>query len=258
MIVYGTRDITPEVATAPVVDLLGIDSLQLEGGQILQVLSELTFSGFETRLPPALHPSHPPYAVLVWYRLPASPFGPFTMAQVRVSSMAGISRFSYPVGGWIDNPDAAAELARRWGYRLEPAEVALHRRHDRVWGTVVVDGTVVLEAGMTDPQPVSGKDANYNGHLNLARVERDGQLVATLVQTGPQLAFQSCDRGRPQVTVFSDSIGCDRPYWPVSAFSGTCAFLFTPVTFVCDPNVPAVDVGLTLMGALHAVEPAPH
>jgi hypothetical protein len=60
------------------------------------------------------------------------------------------------------------------------------------------------------------------------------------------------------VTVFSDSIGCDRPYWPVSAFSGTCAFLFTPVTFVCDPNVPAVDVGLTLMGALHAVEPAPH
>jgi hypothetical protein len=258
VIVYGTRDITAEAARAPVVDLLGTDSLEIQGGQILQVLSELSFSGFETRLPPALHPTHPPYAVLVWYRLPDSRFGPFTMAQVRISSMAGISRFSYAVRGWIDNPAAGEELAGRWGYRLDPGEVALHRRHDRVWGTVIADGTAVLEAGMYDPQPVAGKDANYNGHLNLARVERDGQLVPTLVQTGPQLAFESCDRGRPEVSVFSDSIECDRPYWPVSAFSGTSAFLFTPVTFVCDPNVPAVDGGLTLMGALHAVEPVPN
>jgi hypothetical protein len=257
VIVYGTRDITPEAQTAPVVDLADRASLELEDGQILQVISELSFAGFETRLPPALHPHHPPFAVMSFYALADSPFGPFTMAMVRVNSLAGISRFTYPLQGWIDNAAAGAELARRWGYRLDPAEVRLNSRHDRVWGTVVVDGRTVLEAGMYDPEPVSGKDANYAGHLNLARVERDGDLVPTLVQAGPQLAFRSCDRGRPHVTIFDESIPSDRPYWPVSAFAGRCAFLFSPVTFLCDPTVPAVDAGLTLMGALHAVEPAP-
>jgi hypothetical protein len=176
---------------------------------------------------------------------------------VRVNSLAGISRFSYPIHGWIDNPAAARELGRRWGYSFDSGHVALHARYDRVWGTVTVDGATVLEAGMSDPEPVSGKDANYAGHLNLARVERDGQYVPMLVQAGPQLAFTSCDRGRPYVDVYADSIPGDRPYWPVSAFSGRCAFLFTPITFVCDPTVPAVEAGLKIMGALHAVEPAP-
>jgi hypothetical protein len=254
MIVYGTRDITAEAADAPVVDLDNLESLEIDEGQILQVLGELTFSGFERRLPPALHPTHPPYASMLFYRAVDSPFGPFTMAQVRISALAGISRFSYAVRGWIDNPVAGGVLGRRWGYRLDHADVTVRRRHDRTWGTVRVGGALVLEAGLFDPEPVAGKDANYTGHLNLARIEQDGSPVPMLVQAGPQLAFQSCDRGRPTISVFdAGAIGCDPPYWPISAFAGSCAFLFTPVSFVCDPAVPAVDAGMSLMGALHAI-----
>src|SRR5262245_2384663 len=154
MIVYGTRNIELDLVGAPTVDLSDNIELVFEGGEILQVLSELTFKGFETRLPPALHPSHPPFASMVFYSVPESQFGPFSIGMVRVSSLAGISRFGYAVRGWVDNEHVAAEFGRRFGYRLEPGEVQINRRYDRVWGTVVVDGKLVLEAGMTDPQPV--------------------------------------------------------------------------------------------------------
>jgi hypothetical protein len=172
------------------------------------------------------------------------------MAQVRVSALAGISRFGYAVAGWSDNAQAASELGRRYGYRLEPAEIELNRRYDRAWGTVKVDGRTILEAGLFDPEPVSPADANHQGHLNLAVA--GGDLV--LVQTGPQLRFHRCDRGRPDVRVFaSETIGCDAPYWEVSAFTGSCDFLFSPPMVACAPHVPAIDGQLLVTGGMQAL-----
>ncbi|HLY83150.1 MAG TPA: acetoacetate decarboxylase family protein [Acidimicrobiales bacterium] len=259
MIVYGTRDVQLDAIGAPIVDLEDQEPLEIKDGEILQVISELTFKGFDGRVPPALHPSHPPFATMLFYHAPDSSFGPFTMALVRVSSLAGISRFGYPIRGWINNSVAREVFGRRWGYRLDAADVSLHRRYDRVWGTVRVDGAVVLDVGLYDPEPVSGADANHAGHLNVGLVEDNGSMVPTLVQAGPQLAFRKCDRGRPHVTTFDgEAIGCDAPYWPVSSFAGHCDFLFGPVAFVCDPTVPAVDRGMTLMGSLHVVEHPQH
>lgn len=253
MIVYGTRDVGQD-AVGSTVDLEDQESLELAGGEILQVVSELTFRGFEQRVPPALHPTHPPLAMMFFYRASESPFGAFSMAQVRVSALAGLARFSYPVRGWIDNADAGSYFARRWGYRLDDADIDLQRRYDTVTGSVTVAGNLVLEVGLHDPDPVSGKDANHASHLNVAFVNEEGSEVPRLVQAGPQLGFRTCDRGRPYVSVFDrDAIGCDAPAWNVSAFTGQCDFLFSPVQFVCDPNLPALEGAFTLMGGLHAV-----
>ena len=255
MITYGTRDVELEAAGAPTVDLTAqTEPLELTGGEVLQTFYELPFTGFAERIPPALHPTHPPMAHMIFYKVPDSPVGPFNMALVRVSALAGISRWSYPIASWVDNTDAIEYFGRRWGYSLAPATVELQRRHDRVWGTVEVGGQVILETGMYDPEPVNGTDATHAGHLNVAHVERDGTVQPTLVQAGPQLSFRKCDRGRPQMTTYDvGAIGGDKPYWPVSAYSGTCNFLFSPVSFVADPNKPVMDGGLILSGGLQAV-----
>jgi hypothetical protein len=192
---------------------------------------------------------------MVFYVMPESDWGPFSMAMVRVSSLAGISRFGYAVRAWIDNPEAGRELGRRFGYRFDPGTVRIHRGYDRVWGTVVANDRTLLEVGLTDPQPVAGKDVNFAGHLNLAYVEDDaGQPQPTLLHAGPVLAFSSCDRGKPQVVTFdSAAIGLDAPYWPISAFTGRCDFKFNPVMFACNPLLPAVDRTMTLAGSMHSV-----
>jgi hypothetical protein len=254
VIVYGTRDVEIDAVGAPTVDLQQSEPLEITDGEILQTIFELSFAGFETRLPPAMHPSHPPYATIFFYRAKSSPLGPFTMAQVRVSGMAGISRFSYPIHGWIDNEEAGKTFAHRWGYRLEPADISLRSRFDGVWGKVTQDGKVILEAGMYDPEPVSGLDATHAGHLNVAYVEGEDPPVPMLIQAGPQLSFTRCDRGRPKLKTYDlEAIGGDRPYFNVSAFAGQCSFLFNPVVFICDPKRPAVEGALTLAGPLHGV-----
>ncbi|HVX23273.1 MAG TPA: acetoacetate decarboxylase family protein [Acidimicrobiales bacterium] len=254
MITYGTRDVALDAVGAPTVDLSEREPLELTGGEILQTVYELPFTGFAERIPPALHPTHPPLAHMFFYKVPDSPVGPFTMAQVRTSALAGISRWSYPIAGWVDNADAADYFGRRWGYALAPAAVDLQRRHDRIWGTVAVDGRVILETGMFDPEPVNGTDATHVGHLNVAHVDRDGAVQPTLVQAGPQLSFRRCDRGRPQLVTYDlGAIGGDEPYWAVSAYTGTCNFLFSPVSFICDPNQPVMDGGLILSGSLQAI-----
>jgi hypothetical protein len=254
MIVYGTRDVEAVGGGAPPVDLTQTDALEIADGEILQTIFELRFTGFETRVPPAMHPSHPPYATIFFYRAKTSPIGPFTMAQVRVSGMAGISRFSYPIHGWIDNPEAGEVFARRWGYRLDLADITLTRRFDGVWGTVTQNEKLILDAGMYDPEPVSGADATHAGHLNLAYVEGDEPPVPMLIQAGPQLSFTRCDRGRPRLKTYdAEVIGGDVPYFNVSAFAGQCSFLFNPVVFICDPTRPAVEGALTLAGPLRQV-----
>lgn len=254
MITHGTRDVELDAAGAPTVDLGDREPLELTGGEILQTVYELPFTGFAERIPPALHPTHPPMAQVFIYKVPESPVGAFTMAQVRTSALAGISRWSYPVAGWVDNAEAAEYFGRRWGYNLAPATVDLQRRHDRIWGTVAVEGRVILETGMYDPEPVNGTDATHVGHLNVAHVDRDGSVQPTLVQAGPQLSFRKCDRGRPHLVTYDlAAIGGDKPYWSVSAYTGTCNFLFSPVGFVCDPTRPVMEGGLILSGNLQAV-----
>jgi hypothetical protein len=254
MIVFGTRDVDEDADGVPTVDLSDHTPLELVDGEILQCIYEYPFEGFENRVPPALHPTHPPLAVISFYRISSSPVGPCHIAQIRVSGLAGISRFTYPVHGWIDNPAAGELFGRRWGYQLEPAVIFLHRHHDRIWGTVTVDGRVILESGLYDPEPVNGVDAPNAGHLNLAHVDLDGSEVLSLVQAGPQLSFQRCDRGRPNLETFdSSAVRGDRPYWNVSGYAGTCAFLFNPVEFLCDPKRPALEGGFTLAGGLRTV-----
>jgi hypothetical protein len=123
-----------------------------------------------------------------------------------------------------------------------------------VWGTVTTGGKIILEAGLYDPEPVAGVDATHASHLNLAYVDHGGSPALTLVQGGPQLSFRSCDRGRPHLPTFdADAIRSDVPYWDVSAYAGRCSFLFNPVQFLCDPNRPVLEGGLTLTGGLHSV-----
>src|SRR6059058_932427 len=107
-------------------------------------------------LPPALHPTIPPVAYFSVAAYPESPIGPFTLAQVRIGCRASALPRGFLLRAYSDSPAACDALGRRWGYQCLPADVRLRRYHDRVVGTVAVDGREVLRASLLDPQPISG------------------------------------------------------------------------------------------------------
>ena len=139
-------------------------------------------------LPPALHPTIPPVAYFSVTSYPNSPVGAFLLAQVRVSCRASALPRGFLLRAYSDSPAACDALGRRWGYDCRPADVRLRRYHDRVVGTVSLDGREVLQASLADPQPISGASVFYASTVTLARADDDGGR-GVLVQVDPAYTF---------------------------------------------------------------------
>ena len=238
MPLFGTLDLDAALAVAPTVDSLEPDTWELPGAEVLQVSYEVREDPALALTPPGLHPSIPPYATFSFQRCPTSPVGPFTLAMVRLIVRAGVRPRALLISGFCDSRAAIDALRDGWGYRLSEAEVSLSRRHDRVTGTVRLDGTPALVASLRDPEPVAGTDLELFDNLHIIHV--DGE--ALIAQIDPGYLYHRADRGRADLGVYDAvALGSEgvEPVYELVAVTTTADMELAAPRFVMDPTVPA-------------------
>lgn len=241
MPLFGTLDLDAALASAPAVGGLAPEPWALPGAQTLQVSYEVAEGPALAVTPPALHPSIPPYATFSVCRFPESPVGPFTLAMVRLIVRAGIRPRGLLLKAFADSEAAVEGLRQGWGYDVSLADVGLTRRHDRITGTVAIDGAVAMEAALDDPEPVAGADLELFDNLHLVKVEGGEPLI---VQVDPGYEFSTADRGGARLERFdAGTLGIDgiEPVYAVVAVSCTADMTLAAPRFVIDPSTPAIQ-----------------
>ena len=240
----GSLDIRPLVPGAPEV-VLDDRVVQVDDVDILQVLYEVRVADRESLVPPALNPTIPPVISFLVFRAKESAFGPFALAQLRLTARAGVRPRAYLVSARCDNPELASVLERSYGFRVTPGAIALRRFHDRIDCSVRDDDVgTILDVSLVDPVPVTGHDVQYPPGMHLARIERDGVLVPRIVQVDCEYVFRRADRGEPVLTHFDAAAWGDPrlvPYLPVSASFSACDVTIANVRYVCNPDIPASE-----------------
>jgi hypothetical protein len=224
---------------------------KLTGAQILNVYYEINNDTIAELLPVTLRPVIPAYGMFIVTRFPNSPIGPFTLAEVRVGSRAGVRPRGFVLRAYADTEAAARELPERWGYPVFEAKVTLRAFHDRVVGKVATSGgTTALEVEMLDREFISGTDVQYISSMHLARNQEDDKLV--IVQVDPEWVFHRAERGRPHIIALdSNSWGVGdklRAEYPISASFTTCDVTLTGIRYICDPARDAFQ-GTTQLAA---------
>jgi Acetoacetate decarboxylase (ADC) len=239
----GSLDIRPLIDGAPEV-VLGDHQLQFDDVDILQVLYEIRVDDREALVPPALNPTIPPVISFLVYRAKDSAFGPFALAQLRLTARAGVRPRAYLISARCDNPQLAEVLAGSFGYRVTPGAISLQRFHDRIDCSVRQDGETVLDVSLVDPVPVTGHDVQYPPGMHLARISQDGVSKPRIVQVDSEYQFRRADRGAPALAHFDPHAWGDArlvPYLAVSASFAACDVTITNVRYVCNPDIPASE-----------------
>jgi Acetoacetate decarboxylase (ADC) len=214
----------------------------LKGAQILNILYEIDNDTVEDLIPVTMRPAIPAYAMFNVAHFPDSPVGPFSIAEVRVGSRAGVRPRGFVLRSFVSTESAANELAQRWGYPAVVGQVYLRAFHDRVVGRVTTsEGKKALEMEMIDREFISGNDVQYVSSMHLTRNKQDGKLV--VVQLDPEWTFHKAERGRPHIiSVDSQSWGAGdllRADYPISASYTTCDVTLSKLRYVCDPTQDA-------------------
>jgi hypothetical protein len=236
----GSLNVAPLLDASPQLDGFGAEPWEIAGVEILHLKFEIDDADMTSPLPRALHPTIPPVAIFTIATYPESPVGPFALAQVRVGCRASALPRGFLTRAYSESPAACQALATNWGYDCRPGNVKLKRYHDRIIGTVTVDGAEILRVSLIDPEPISGGDVQYVAGMNLAR-DADGRGV--LVQVDPDYRFHKAERGRPEVAAFDQSAWRAEgvtPVWPVAASWALADTGFPRIRFVLDPDQPAI------------------
>jgi hypothetical protein len=242
---FGKQDMQAAVARAPLMKGFGTEAWELKNAEILHLAFEVVEGPAEWLVPPALHPSIPPYATLAVARFPTSPAGPFALAQVRLVVRAGIRPRGYLLGAYTDSEQVANELRARWGFTIGLGTITLQARHDRVIGQVVREDQTILDMELENPEQVSGTDVTYLDNLHLARVMENGKETPVIVQVDPEYVFHSAQRGKPRlISLQADAWGGDnrlRCTNPMHATYCRCDTDMPKLRFGMDPSVPVVQ-----------------
>jgi hypothetical protein len=242
---FGKQDVQPVVARAPLMSGFDTDTWELKGAEILNLAFEVVEGPAEFLVPPALHPSIPPYVTLTVARYPNSPVGAFMLARVCLVVRAGIRPRGLLLGAYTDSEKAVEELPARWGFTIARAEISLQARHDRVIGTVVRDGQTILNMELENPEQISGSDVTYLDSLHLARVRENGKETPVIVQVDPEYVFQNAQRGRARLLALqSEAWGGEnrlRCTNPMHATFCRCDTDFPHLRFGMDPFIPATQ-----------------
>jgi hypothetical protein len=237
----GQLDVQTVAARAPRLRGFDTEVWELPGAEILHLTFEVVEEPARELIPPALHPSIPPYVALWIARYPQSPIGPFALAQVRLVARAGVRPRGYLLGAYTDSEKAAAELSARWGFTASRGAIAIDPRHDRIIGRVQRNSETILEMELENPEQISGSDVTYSDGLNLARATLDGQERPVLIQVDPEYVFLSAQRGRPRlITLHGAAWGADdklRCTTPIAAVFTRCDTDFPKLRFALDPTV---------------------
>jgi hypothetical protein len=217
------------------------DAVLLSGVEILQVLFESTTAAVSELLPPALHPTVP--GLIRWsiQRVPASPWGPFMLAETRLECRSGLRPRALLTAGAIDNEAAGRALTSHWGFRLTPAAVQLERRYDEIRASVIMkEGEPILELVLADPSPLSAHDLQFIASMHLARTPRGVRLV----QVDAVFEVTRAERGLPILDSFDAGAWQGpglKPRHPVSASFCVANVTLPVLRYVCDPDKLAFD-----------------
>lgn len=232
----GTAPLETLAAEAPVMTSLQPEPVAFEDAEVFQAAFEMPSSRREATLPPGLHPTTPPLLVVLAWRVPDSPWGPFTAAQLRVSCRSGVRPRGFVAACVTDSEAAARELSARWGLPARAGPVGLHRFYD---ATVLEAGTSLRITGL-DPEPLGTEDVQYTVTTTLAHTPRGLRLV----QVEPEYELRRVERVRPRLDGFVDEGWQARglePRHPVSASIGVGTLSIPRVRFVSRPDVTAFE-----------------
>jgi hypothetical protein len=236
----GAGNVAEMAARAPVMRDLGSHPFVLGDAEVLQVTYEIATAGHDLLLPPALHPTDPPIVTWLLYRCRESRWGPMAMAQTRIECRSGLRLRAFLLSAVVDNADAAEALGAEWGYTTVAGEVSLYRYYDAIRAVVRAGGATILDVLVADPDPLAPGDVHYVPNMNLAHTPRGLRLV----QVEPKHDLRRAERGRPRVIAFDGGAWGDRrvvPVYPVAASYATAEVAFSPIRFVCRPDVWAFE-----------------
>tara|TARA_R100000005_G_scaffold7152_2_gene3251 strand:- start:12385 stop:13143 length:759 start_codon:yes stop_codon:yes gene_type:complete len=243
MAAYGTLEFERALDGALALKSLETEPWTLPGARLIQASVEVERESALAAIPPALHPTLPPYALFSVTEFPESPVGPFRLAQVRIVARAGTRPRGFLVGAVCDSDVATAELAARWGYSVVRGEVKLSERHDRWIGTVVRDGKMIMQVSCRNPQLINGADIDPIDTLTLARYESESLLM----QVDPEYVYHAAHRGQAELEFDSASWGRGAlagSVHPTSPNVAVCCRVDTDLPtprFVIDPAKPALQ-----------------
>jgi hypothetical protein len=239
-VLSGTADVQVLAAHAPVMDALDAGPLQLADVELLQAAFELPYASREGLLPPGLHPTTPPLLIVLAWRVGESPWGPFSLAQARISCRSGVRPRGFVAGCIVDRPDAAHALSAEWGLPTAVGDVELQRGYDRVELTAARGGAPALALVGLDPDPLDVGDVQFTVTTSLAHTPRGLRLV----QIEPEYALRRVERVRPQLAAFDGSaweLAGLVPGYPVSATVARGEITVAPLRFVSRPDVNAFE-----------------
>ncbi|HET6963521.1 MAG TPA: acetoacetate decarboxylase family protein [Acidimicrobiales bacterium] len=232
----GTASLESLAAAAPVMPSLDPEPMTFDDVEVLQAAFEMSHSSREATLPPGLHPTTPPLMIVLAWRVPESPWGPFTMAQVRVSCRSGVRPRGFVAGCLVDGDEAAAELSSRWGFPARRGAVRLERFYD----STVLDAGGALKLTGIDPDPLGTGDVQYTVTATLAHTPRGLRLV----QVEPEYELRRVERIDPRLDHFDDQAWGGRglsPRHPVAASIGVGTLSIPRLRFVSKPDVTAFE-----------------
>jgi hypothetical protein len=198
-VLIGETDARELVSDPPALAAFATESLTLPGATVLQLITEIRVAGREASLPPSLHPTNPPSAVLLFWDCPTSPWGPFRMAQGRVACRSGLRPRGFVQACVVDNPAARQALRNEWGLPAELGKVTLDRGYDRVIASAARDGKDLVSVLGRDPDPLASGDIAYTTTVALADTPRGLRLV----QLDCDYAMTRAERLRPAVSTFA-------------------------------------------------------
>ena len=107
----GTADVDALAAGAATIDSFDTEAVVFDDVLVLHALFELPYAVREALLPPALHPTNPPIAAVLAWRVERSEWGRFSMVQVNIGChtfrATGITAY-LEAGGTLENAQAMA------------------------------------------------------------------------------------------------------------------------------------------------------
>jgi hypothetical protein len=223
-----------ELAAEPVLAQPATEPLVLDGVEVVQASWELAGARGEQLLPVGLIPTNPILLTVVGVRVPDTPLGPATWAQVRLSCRSGARARALALPSVVDAADeSAARLAAQWGIGGRRGTVRMHRGYDEV--RLTTDG---LDISLLDPAPIGVHDVQYV--VGLHPVRRDGER--RLAQVELDVTPQRLERGRPILHGFDGTMWGDgrlRPAHPVAGTIAVGSLTLPALRFLLDPDRPA-------------------
>jgi hypothetical protein len=237
-VLVGTADLRTLGASAPRLPAFRTDTVSLAQVEVFQAGFEMLATSRERLLPSGLHPTNPATLIVLAWRCAESAWGPFSLVQLRIGCRSGVRTRGFVVAAACDTPDAARELAARWGFPARTARIALSRRYDGCSLEVALGGATSLAIEARDPEPLAPDDVQYTGTLTLAHTPHGLRLV----QLEPRTQLERAERLRPRLERFDAAAWGHEaltPYHPVSASIGVGRVEIPPVRFVCRPDVLA-------------------